>query len=294
MKRSSITLATFALAATVALTGCDGESTADSTTAPSAAGTPTASASQTPPATQSSTGAPSTTSSATESTDPSGTSTSSTALGTTASPTAATSGATQAAPTSAPIGAGNDGITRTQIRSISPTAGGVYAPGWTTTDRTSEGSGMCYPSEASPVAQDSGIFGCGANASGYDACWQVAADTAACAASPYRKHVDLLDFTGTVTAKRPSTPVPWGVVLADGTTCQPSFGGGGSVRPDGYISRYYCDNHRELVAPDASENVQAWFTRGTVWTAQVVTGPGLEAPRSTARIKAVSFAVKIS
>ncbi|MDF8262871.1 hypothetical protein [Luteipulveratus flavus] len=184
-------------------------------------------------------------------------------------------------------GAGGGSVARTQIRSINPTtsAGGV-ASGWTTT-RTND---SCDGSEASLVAKSSGIFVCGASASGYDACWTVNRTQAACVASPYRKHADLLNLTRPTTARPYAHPVPWGVVLADGTTCQPSFGGGGSVRPDGYIARYYCSDKRDLLMRE-NDRGAGWFdTSRPVWTVQA--GKGLTGKRTTEQVKAVSYAVR--
>ena len=181
---------------------------------------------------------------------------------------------------------GGPSVSRTQIRSINPVVNGKLAAGWTST-KTGE---SCDGSESSIVARSSGIFICGANAAGYDACWALADHQAACVASPYRKHVDLLNLTKPTTAHEVANEVPWGVVLADGTTCQPFFGGGGRVRADGYITRYFCDDNRELLMRENDGGLN-WFDKGNVWTVQV-SQRGLDTKRTTAQVKAVSYAVR--
>ncbi|AKU18275.1 hypothetical protein VV02_24530 [Luteipulveratus mongoliensis] len=193
------------------------------------------------------------------------------------------------APGASPSNAGSQpgqGVAKTQIRSINPiTAGGAVAAGW----KVNRVADTCDGSEPSAVAKASKIFECGASAAGYDACWQVGKDQAGCVSSPYSKSIDLMKLTGPATTQRSSQAVPWGVVLADGTTCQPAFGGGGATRADGYIARWFCSDKRELVAP--LNNLGGGFNRsGSVWTVQA--DRGLKSPRTTVKVKAVSYAVR--
>lgn len=109
----------------------------------------------------------------------------------------------------------------------------------------------------SPARYDktTGVRSCGSTADSADACWPAAdAEHVLCVLDPFAKVVSRIGAEGLTTPRKPLTegPVPFALVLDDGTQCRVRIGGAWD-RPDDHpdwVGYYGCRANSPVAAPD--------------------------------------------
>jgi hypothetical protein len=104
--------------------------------------------------------------------------------------------------------------------------------------------------DASPAAIDSGIYRCFPSAAGADVCWPSTARTLLCGDDPWDKELHRVTYTDALPAVQPqATPMPFALLLDNGTQCRRRNGGAWASRDDGLAGAYGCNGESAVLAP---------------------------------------------
>ncbi|WP_432889938.1 hypothetical protein ACQPYH_11620 [Kribbella sp. CA-245084] len=160
----------------------------------------------------------------------------------------------------------------TEIVNINPfTATGAVKAGYAV--ETADGLLDCTPYvEASPSAVRSNIYACGTTAANADVCWiERGAADAICGVDPWDHKLRKWSLAGwpVPDVNPPPDPLPWGLVLADGTKCRRRIGGSWSGRPDGWVASYGCVDKSFVVLADPNNDYQDLDKTKPTWIVRV-------------------------
>lgn len=156
-----------------------------------------------------------------------------------------------------------------QIRVAAVDSAGDPAAGYTVNDVPNAGIFGCdYPSAVSLAP---GIHNCAPTAASANVCWGTPDRiTLLCLYEPWTTELQRMRADQTYTeVPAASDPMPWGLVLADGSRCLIRNGGAWPGRPDGLTGAYSCDGETEFVLADRSAPVVDRTAQ--LWTVQVGT-----------------------
>ncbi|MGH3676972.1 MAG: vWA domain-containing protein [Mycobacterium sp.] len=152
-------------------------------------------------------------------------------------------------PTSSAAGTGAGSSAEPEIVVLKPVdAEGDPHEGWTTDDSRRNDTIECSYGTPSPYDVTDGVRFCGATADSGDACWPTSGAYILCLQDPFSNVLHLVGAEGLSTPREPleDEPIPFGLVLDDGTTCRARIGGSWPVpdeRPD-LVGWYGCDGAR--------------------------------------------------
>ena len=121
---------------------------------------------------------------------------------------------------------------------------------------------------ASPAAVANGIYRCAPSAADADVCWPSTPGTLLCVDNPWDHRLFRANYTESLPGVQSSTtPVPFALLLDDGTRCRLRNGGAWGSRDDGLYGAYFCYGDDRVVlegpntpAPDRSQ---------PLWTAKI-------------------------
>lgn len=120
-----------------------------------------------------------------------------------------------------------------------------------------------------------GIFHCGSNAQGLNACWPLSDGTSACLHSAFNRELALIDTPDGSAVKAPASASPFAVELSDGVRCEVVSHAHHPPRPDQRLSWYSCADGRGLFARSSADPLPSSFDRtAAAWTADAATGNG--------------------
>jgi hypothetical protein len=133
--------------------------------------------------------------------------------------------------------------------------------------------------DASPAAVYSAIYRCAPSAAGADVCWRSNAGTLLCVDDPWDMELHRVTYTDALPAAQPpATPMPFALLLDDGTECRLRNGGAWGGRDDGLYAVYGCygpnhtvlayDRNRTVLASDQAA-VPAIDRMHSAWTVKV-------------------------
>jgi serine/threonine protein kinase, bacterial len=160
----------------------------------------------------------------------------------------------------------------------------------------SPGMNNVFECDASPAAVDSGIYRCPPWAADADVCWPATSGTLLCSDDPWKKELHRFSYTNPLPAVRPqTTPIPFALLLDDGTQCRMRNGGAEAGRDDGLVSAYWCHSESSVLAtPEAVGRrlVDAIIDRShPLWTVKVgPVMPGNLPPPQTHAVTTAWFA----
>jgi hypothetical protein len=124
---------------------------------------------------------------------------------------------------------------------------------------------------ASPAAVSAGIYHCAPSAAGADACWPSTSGTLLCVYDPWNKELHRATYTDPLPAVQPPpTPMPFGLLLDDGTECRLRNGGAWGSRDDGLYPAYGC-SPGESIAVLEGTTTPAVDRAQPVWTVKLGT-----------------------
>jgi serine/threonine protein kinase len=144
---------------------------------------------------------------------------------------------------------------------------------------------------ASPAAVDSGIYHCFPSAAGAGVCWPSNAGTLLCGDDPWDRELHRVAYTDTLPAVQPpATPLPFGLLLDDGTECRLRNGGAWGGRDDGLYPAYGCSPGQNIAVLEGT-TVPAVDRSHSLWTVKVgAFGAGHFPPPQTHTVTTAWFA----
>jgi hypothetical protein len=193
-----------------------------------------------------------------------------------------------AAPTSA-------ALTPTQVITAVAVVNGQPANGYREAPSPGNVNGV-FECDASPAAVDSGIYRCPPWAFDADVCWPSTPGTLLCSDDPWTKELHRFSYTDPLPAVQPqATPMPFALLLDDGTQCRMRNGGAWGSRDDGLTGAYWC--HGENVVLATPQAVGRWLVDAIIdrshplWTVKVgPIRPGNLPPPQTHTVTTAWFA----
>jgi serine/threonine protein kinase len=182
----------------------------------------------------------------------------------------------------------------TQVMTAVAVVNGQPADGYH--EGPSSGINKVFECEASPAAVDSGIYRCPPWAADADVCWPSTSETVLCSDDPWKKELHRFSYADPLPIVLPqAAPIPFALLLDDGTQCRMRNGGAEAGRDDGLVSAYWCHTVISVLAtPEAVGRrlVDAIIDRShPLWTVKV--GPvmlGDLPPPQTHTVTAAWFA----
>jgi len=148
-----------------------------------------------------------------------------------------------------------------------------------------------FACDASPAAVDSGIYRCAPSAAGAGVCWPSNAGTLLCGDDPWDRELHRVAYTDTLPAVQPpATPLPFGLLLDDGTECRLRNGGAWGGRDDGLYPAYGCSPGQNIAVLEGT-TVPAVDRAHPLWTVKVgAFGAGHFPPPQTHTVTTAWFA----
>jgi hypothetical protein len=105
---------------------------------------------------------------------------------------------------------------------------------------------------ASPAAVANGIYRCAPSAADADVCWPSTPGTLLCVDNPWDHRLFRVTYTESLPSVQSSTtPVPFALLLDDGTRCRLRNGGAWGGRDDGLYGAYGCYGDDRVVLEGA-------------------------------------------
>jgi len=192
-----------------------------------------------------------------------------------------------AAPTSAPAPAATQVITAVAVVNGQPANGYLEVPSVPSSSRITD----VFACDASPAAVDSGIYRCAPSAAGAGVCWPSNAGTLLCGDDPWDRELHRVAYTDTLPAVQPpATPLPFGLLLDDGTECRLRNGGAWGGRDDGLYPAYGCSPGQNIAVLEGT-TVPAVDRAHPLWTVKVgAFGAGHFPPPQTHTVTTAWFA----
>lgn len=144
---------------------------------------------------------------------------------------------------------------------------GNIQTGWTVTSRSGATIDCSYGSP-SRYDKSAGVRWCGANADSADACWATPDDShVLCLRDPFSKGLALIPARGLSVPRKPlkDDPVPFGLLLDDGTQCRVRLGGawGSPTEHPDWIGFYSCRLISTIsTGTTDAEGAAVWGPRG--------------------------------
>jgi serine/threonine-protein kinase len=130
-----------------------------------------------------------------------------------------------------------------------------------------------FECDASPAAVDSGIYLCAPWVARAVVCWPSTSATLLCGDDPWDKELHRFSYRDPLPAVKPqATPMPFALLLDDGTQCLIRIGGAWGVRDDGLTGAYGCNGKSTgavLAPPQASWELDAIDRSHPLWTVKV-------------------------
>ena len=169
------------------------------------------------------------------------------------------------APTSA-APAATQVITAVAIVNGQPANGYLEVPSVPSSSRITD----VFACDASPAAVDSGIYRCAPSAAAAGVCWPSNAGTLLCGDDPWTRELHRVVYTDTLPAVQPpATPLPFALLLDDGTECRLRNGGAWGGRDDGLYPAYGCSSPGQNIAVLEGTTVPAVDHAHPMWTVKV-------------------------
>ena len=126
-----------------------------------------------------------------------------------------------------------------------------------------------FACDASPAAVDSGIYRCAPSAAGAGVCWPSNAGTLLWRDDPWNRELHRVAYTDTLPAAQPpATPLPFGLLLDDGTECRLRNGGARGGRDDDLYPAYGCSPGQNIAVLEGT-TVPAVDRAHPLWTVKV-------------------------
>ena len=131
-----------------------------------------------------------------------------------------------------------------------------------------------FECDASPAAVDSGIYLCPPWAARAVVCWPSTSATLLCGDDPWDKELHRFSHRDPLPAVKPKVaPMPFALLLDDGTQCRIRIGGAEAGRDDGLVSAYWCHGESSVLATPRRWAAGLWMPSSTVrhplWTVKV-------------------------
>ena len=149
-----------------------------------------------------------------------------------------------------------------------------------------------FDCDASPAAVDSDIYRCAPSAAGASVCWPSTSGTLLCGADPWDRELHRVSYTDPLPAVQPkTTPIPFALLLDDGTQCRMRNGGAWGGRGDGLEFAYGCSGGSAVLAPRDLDLAAIFDRSHPLW--MVMVGPlssGDLAPPQTHTVTTAWFA----
>jgi hypothetical protein len=150
-------------------------------------------------------------------------------------------------------------------------ANGHPANGYRLAPATPDPGGIAQVSgcDASRAAIADNIYACAPSAAGADVCWPSGQRSLLCLDDPWAKTLRRVTENGQLPNAHPTaTPVPFALLLDDGTQCRLRNGGAWGGRDDGLVGAYGCPNESPAVLVAATGS-PAIDRSQALWTVKV-------------------------
>jgi hypothetical protein len=129
---------------------------------------------------------------------------------------------------------------------------------------------------ASPAAVASGIYRCAPSAAGAEVCWPSNAGTLLCGDDPWSKELHRVTYTDQLpTVQPPATPMPFALLLDNGTECILRNGGAWGSRDDGLAAAYGCNGQSAVLEGPTTPAINR---SAPLWTVKFGTYAGNQLP----------------
>jgi serine/threonine-protein kinase len=178
---------------------------------------------------------------------------------------AAASTSVAASPSAAPT---TQAAAETRVVNVVPVIDGQPANGYRDTTPSDANSpvSMC---DASPSGVGPEIYRCSPSAAGADVCYPSTAATLLCVNDPWKKQLHRVTTADPLPTVAPvSAPVPFALLLDDGTHCRIRNGGAWGGRDDGLVGAYGC-NGTDVVLMATQDGAEPVDRSQPLWTVKV-------------------------
>ena len=167
-----------------------------------------------------------------------------------------------AAPSEAPV-VTSPPPSATQIINAVAVVGGRPANGYVEGESPSNVNEV-FGCGSSPAAVNDGIYFCGPSAADADVCYPSTPGSLLCVGNPWDHQLHRAIYADALpTAPKTTEPLPFAILLDDGTRCRLRDGGAWGGRDDGLAGAYFCYGDNRVVL--AGENTPAIDTAQAQW-----------------------------